>query len=127
MAAPLLRLEAGELTPHPRGWESVSRTNYSQGQGWVASHRAGLDSVGSLVMLEAFDLAVKSFRLCFRKISLTTDMKARGCWQTSGVIKRPRREGLAQARKKGMEQDLAYCQTRGGRWRGEGLQWCPGS
>lgn len=87
-----LRLEVGELISHPRGWETVSGANYCQGQCWVASHGAGLDSVGSLVMLEVFDLEVNSFRLCFRKISLTTDMEARGCWQASGVTRRPRWE-----------------------------------
>lgn len=65
--------------------------------------------MGSLVMLEVFDLEVNSFRLCFRRISLTTDMEARGCWQASGVIRRPRwevgRTAFESARKKGVKQD----------------------
>lgn len=54
MSALLLRLEVGELISHPRGWETVSRANYCQGRCWVAGHGAGLDSVGSLVMLDVF-------------------------------------------------------------------------
>lgn len=52
--------------------------NYYRGQCWVTSHGAGLDSVGSPVVLEVFDLEVNAFRWCFRKISLTTDVKAKG-------------------------------------------------
>lgn len=40
--------------------------------------------MGSLVVLEVFDLEVSSFGWCFRKISLTTDMKAKDAWRASG-------------------------------------------
>lgn len=76
--------------------------NYYWGQCWVTSYGAGLDSVGSPVMLEVFDLEVNSFGWCFRKISLTTDVKAKGFlasqWERGGVhciheLERTRQKG----------------------------------
>lgn len=45
--------------------------------------------MGSLAMLEVFDLEVNSFGWCFRKIGLTTDVKAKeflaSQWEGGGV------------------------------------------
>lgn len=60
-------------------WEAlVIMGNYCWERCWVACHGAGLEPVGSLEMLGVFDLEVNSFGWCFRKISLTTAMKAEG-------------------------------------------------